>query len=80
MQHRERKLTASDGVELHVDSWMGEGPPKFVVTIAHGGAEHAARYEQLASELVEIGGFVFGLDHRGQGLSGGPSDSVRSHP
>jgi alpha-beta hydrolase superfamily lysophospholipase len=71
VQHRERKVTASDGVELHVDSWSGEGPPKFVVAISHGGAEHAGRYAQLAGELVEIGGFVFGLDHRGQGRSGG---------
>jgi alpha-beta hydrolase superfamily lysophospholipase len=71
VQHRERKLTAQGGVELHVDTWSGDTPPKFVVAISHGGAEHAARYEQLAGELALAGGFVFGLDHRGQGRSGG---------
>lgn len=76
MQHRERKVTASDGVELHLDTWSGDGAPKFVVAISHGGAEHAARYARLAGELVEIGGLVFGLDHRGQGRSGGPRGHI----
>lgn len=76
MHHRERKLTASDGIELHLDEWSGDAPAKFVVAIAHGGAEHAARYARLAGELVELGGRVFGLDHRGQGLSGGTRGHV----
>ncbi|HET6585763.1 MAG TPA: alpha/beta hydrolase [Nannocystaceae bacterium] len=76
MQHRERKLTASDGVELHLDTWSGDGAAKFVVAISHGGAEHAGRYARLAGDLVEAGGFVFGLDHRGQGRSGGTRGHV----
>lgn len=69
-------VTAADGTSLHVDVWRPAAAPKFVVVIAHGGAEHVGRYAQLANELVEKGGLVFGPDHRGLGRSGGPRGHV----
>lgn len=76
MAHTEHTVTASDGTSIHVDVWRPAGPAKFVVVVAHGGAEHAGRYAQLAEELVARGGLVFGPDHRGLGRSGGPRGHV----
>lgn len=76
MVYTEHTSTASDGTSLHVDVWRPETAPKFVVVIAHGGAEHAGRYAQLAGELVAQGGLVFGPDHRGLGRSAGPRGHV----
>ncbi len=76
MDHDQRQVTAPDGTPLHVEQWTPEDPPRFVVVIAHGGAEHIGRYAELAADLVAHGGLVFGLDHRGQGKSGGPRGHV----
>ncbi len=71
MVHTEHTSSTADGTSIHVDVWRPEGPPKFVVVVSHGGAEHAMRYADLAGELVAVGGLVFGPDHRGLGRSGG---------
>ena len=39
------------------------------MVIAHGAAEHVARYQRIASLLVDDGLVVYGLDHRGHGRS-----------
>ncbi len=57
----------SDGPRLHVYSWLPDGAPKAVVQIAHGMAEHAARYGELAGHLVDRGFAVYAHDHRGHG-------------
>jgi len=41
--------------------------PKAVVHIAHGMAEHAARYARFAEALTEAGYAVYANDHRGHG-------------
>ncbi|MEZ5168069.1 MAG: alpha/beta hydrolase [Acidimicrobiales bacterium] len=38
-----------------------------MVLIAHGAAEHVARYSRLAALLVDDGFAVYGIDHRGHG-------------
>jgi alpha-beta hydrolase superfamily lysophospholipase len=76
VDHTTRLLTTRDQTRIHVESWAPAGPPRFVVCIAHGGAEHIGRYDRLARWFGERGGFVFGPDHRGQGLSGGPPGHV----
>jgi alpha-beta hydrolase superfamily lysophospholipase len=73
---RERKVTVSDGTSLHVEVWRPDVAPRFVVVVAHGGAEHVHRYEHLAQRWNARGGLVFGADHRGQGLSDGPRGHV----
>jgi alpha-beta hydrolase superfamily lysophospholipase len=45
--------------------------PRFVVLLAHGYGEHAARYGHLAQRLVEAGAAVYAPDHAGHGLSDG---------
>jgi alpha-beta hydrolase superfamily lysophospholipase len=60
-------LAAADGLALFVYRWLPESPPKAVVQIAHGLAEHAARYQRLAVTLTAAGYAVYADDHRGHG-------------
>jgi alpha-beta hydrolase superfamily lysophospholipase len=66
-----RKLEARDHTKLYSELWEPEGEVKFVVCIVHGQSEHISRYDQVARELNELGGLVFGADNRGEGRSGG---------
>lgn len=60
-------IAASDGTPLHLYHWHADVPPKAVVMISHGMAEHAARYARLAEQLVREGYAVYALDQRGHG-------------
>ncbi len=60
----------TDGTVLATYSWGAElAAPVGVVQISHGLAEHAARYDRLAQELVAAGYRVHATDHRGHGRS-----------
>ena len=63
------RLPVDDGVALHVYRWTPGGPPKAVVQIAHGLAEHAGRYGPTAAALTAAGFAVYANDHRGHGLT-----------
>ena len=68
---------AEDTTELFVYRWLpDEGVArKGVVHIAHGMAEHAARYARFAEALTAAGYAVYGNDHRGHGQTAkGPGD------
>jgi alpha-beta hydrolase superfamily lysophospholipase len=67
MQHQDFWLNATDGSALLVNHWHSESLPKAVVMIAHGMAEHSARYARLAESLVADGFAVYALDQRGHG-------------
>lgn len=58
---------ADSGGELFVYRWLPQRPPKAVVQIAHGLAEHAGRYARLAQALTDAGYAVYANDHRGHG-------------
>jgi alpha-beta hydrolase superfamily lysophospholipase len=60
-------LDVSDGVKLAVYAWPPPAAPKAAIQIAHGLAEHAARYDRLARALTQAGYAVYGSDHRGHG-------------
>jgi alpha-beta hydrolase superfamily lysophospholipase len=62
-------IGASDGTPLHVLHWHADTPPKAVLMISHGMAEHAARYARLAERLVADGYQVYALDQRGHGVT-----------
>lgn len=76
MQHTTRKIRAPDGVDLHVELWRPEATPRLAVVVSHGSGDHVGRHEWLAELLVPEGAAVFGPDHRGEGLSGGPRGHV----
>ena len=59
-------LLARDGQEIFVYHWPSS-TLRGVVQIAHGAAEHAARYRWTAQQLSEAGYAVYANDHRGHG-------------
>jgi alpha-beta hydrolase superfamily lysophospholipase len=59
----------TDGLELVTYAWNDVGDPRGVVQIAHGLAEHSARYDRLATALNAAGYLVRATDHRGHGES-----------
>lgn len=62
---------SSNGIDkIHAVEWLPEnGPPRAVLQIAHGIAEHIKRYGDFASFLAEHGFAVVGNDHLGHGQS-----------
>lgn len=61
---------ADDGEALFVHRWLPDGDaPRAVVHVAHGMAEHGARYAPLAAALTAAGCAVYANDHRGHGLT-----------
>lgn len=67
MQSSTSTLTTPDGTQLHVNRWLPEGPPKAVVQVAHGMAEHSDRYARFGERLTAAGYAVYASDHRGHG-------------
>lgn len=67
-------LETSDQTPVYVHHWSPDSPPKAVVQIAHGMAEHSARYERFAQALTDAGYEVYAGDHRGHGQTAGPQD------
>ncbi len=59
------------GARLHCKAWLPGGPPKAIVLLAHGYAEHLGRYEHVAARLNRSGYGVYAVDHWGHGSSDG---------
>ncbi len=69
MRHDAFALVTQDGLRLHVNHWHGDQPPRAVVMLSHGMAEHSLRYARLAERLVVAGFDLYALDQRGHGQS-----------
>ncbi|MGH8433790.1 MAG: lysophospholipase [Pseudomonas sp.] len=67
MLHDDFWLTASDAAPLYVNRWFAEQPPKAVVMVSHGMAEHSGRYARLGEALVQAGYELYAHDQRGHG-------------
>lgn len=71
----EYKLSSTDGYsQLNCYEWAPAERPKAILQIAHGMAEHMARYEGLALYLNQFGILVAGNDHIGHGKTADPKD------
>ncbi len=68
--------SAGAGAVLHVTHWLPEAPPRAIVLLAHGYAEHAGRYEHVAKRLNDAGYAVYAVDHWGHGRSDGEGGYV----
>jgi alpha-beta hydrolase superfamily lysophospholipase len=70
--------SASDGHPLFVYGFLpDEGTPvRAVIHVAHGMAEHAARYRRLAESLTPQGYAVYAHDHRGHGSTARTEDDL----
>ncbi len=71
MQHREGHFTGLKDFNLYYQCWLPDGPPRAVLLIAHGYAEHSGRYGNVVDHFVPKGYAVYALDHRGHGRSDG---------
>jgi alpha-beta hydrolase superfamily lysophospholipase len=60
-----------DGAEIAAYRWSGATAPRAVIQIAHGAGEHALRYLEPLSPIVEAGFVVYAADHRGHGATAG---------
>jgi alpha-beta hydrolase superfamily lysophospholipase len=67
MKNETIKIKDSEGVELHCYVWLPDTPPKSVLIVVHGMAEHGGRYQEFASFLTDHGFAVLAHDHRGHG-------------
>jgi alpha-beta hydrolase superfamily lysophospholipase len=65
---------ARPGHTIFVRVWRPQTPPKAVVQIVHGLAEHSARYARFAEALAAAGYAVYAHDHRGHGERCPPAD------
>ena len=68
---KERSFDGVGGVRIVYDVWTPDIEPTGVIVLAHGYAEHARRYDQVAQRFGESGLVTYALDHRGHGRSGG---------
>jgi alpha-beta hydrolase superfamily lysophospholipase len=67
-------VTATDGMAVFTHRWLPATDPKAVVVVAHGMAEHSARYARLAEALTDAGYAVYAPDHRGHGRTASAVD------
>ncbi|WP_433588493.1 alpha/beta hydrolase [Pseudomonas koreensis] len=67
MIHHTFWLDASDRSRLFVNQWLPASPLKALILLAHGMAEHSARYERLTQALCAHGYGVYAPDLRGHG-------------
>ena len=71
MEHQEGAFPGSGGLRLYYQCWLPAGPPRAVVLICHGVADHGGRYPHLVERLASAGYAVYAHDHRGHGRSEG---------
>jgi alpha-beta hydrolase superfamily lysophospholipase len=76
MEHKEAHFTGAAGLSVYYQVWRPEGVAKALIMIAHGAAEHGARYQPLAEHLTTRGYAVAALDHPGHGRTEGTPGHV----
>lgn len=62
-------LSAADGARIFLRHWSSGANPKAHIQIAHGMAEHSARYARIAEKLCAAGFDLWANDHRGHGYT-----------
>ena len=70
------QLPQPDGRAIHVHRWLPQGAVRATLLIAHGMAEHGARYARLAQALNQAGWAVYALDWPGHGRSVRSADEL----
>lgn len=77
MTTAESTFAGHGGIAIHWHRAAPDGPPRAVVLVSHGYAEHLRRYDHVVAHLVGRGFAVAGVEHRGHGRSGGPRGHCR---
>jgi len=65
------RYEGADGAGLAGFRWSGSARPKAVIQLAHGAGEHAMRYFERLTPIIEGGYVVYAADHRGHGMTSG---------
>jgi len=76
MKHGEGFFRGVRGGKNYYQCWLPESPPKAVLLLVHGLAEHSGHYANLIGYLIPRGYAVYGMDHVGHGKSGGADKLV----
>lgn len=71
-RHEEGRFAGVGALDVYWQAWLPGAPPRAIVLLAHGGAEHSGRYAWTAAQLTARGCAVYAIDHRGHGRSAGP--------
>jgi alpha-beta hydrolase superfamily lysophospholipase len=71
------RFAGHGGVSIAWRRIAPDGPPRGVVVVSHGYAEHSGRYRPFAEWLAGRGVATVKLDHRGHGTSEGPRGHCR---
>lgn len=69
--HREAKFVGAKNASIYYQSWAPDTPPRAVIVLAHGAAEHSGRYDRFAANFVPRGYAIVAQDHPGHGRSDG---------
>jgi alpha-beta hydrolase superfamily lysophospholipase len=56
-----------DGTPIFAYRWSGDAPVRGILQVAHGMGEHALRYREPLTPIIESGIVVYANDHRGHG-------------
>jgi alpha-beta hydrolase superfamily lysophospholipase len=65
------RYEGADGTGLAGFRWAGSDKPRAVLQLAHGAGEHAGRYLEPLTTILEAGFVIYAADHRGHGLTSG---------
>src|SRR5580658_2821761 len=65
------RYQGADGAGLAGFRWSAGGKSRAVIQLAHGAGEHAHRYLEPLTPILEAGYLVYAADHRGHGLTSG---------
>jgi len=71
MQHQENTFVNNQGLSIYTQAWLPDGPPRAVIFMVHGLAEHSGRYGEMATWFSERGFACYALDLPGHGKSKG---------
>ena len=71
MEHKEGTFKGKGGLNLYWQAWLPPQPPRAVLTVVHGLAEHSGRYRNPVEYFVPKGYGVYSFDLRGHGRSEG---------
>jgi len=78
MNHSEDRFRGARDRSIYFQCWEPESVPRAVLLVAHGAAEHSARYQPLAQFFTGCEFAVAALDHNGHGYSEGRPGHVSS--
>jgi alpha-beta hydrolase superfamily lysophospholipase len=74
----EGDFPAPDGLKLFRRWWIPDSPPRAILVMVHGLADHSGRHENLARRLAPLGFAVHAFDLRGHGRSNGPRCDIEN--